>query len=215
MSGRKTRTGKETGLALLRSVPGFKGNLKVNPGSRPGYGFTAGPRTPCQAWRKLAVPRCPRRPPGPTGATPAFSCCPHAWTRDFGCLLTPDHLQKAAGQGLLLAARSSLGCVTLGSLLKLSEPQLPPLICGHCDADLTSRGEDKACPASEPLHWGMALPVSTVAFTFLFRQTPSSSACPLALTHSGRCPLFIDISHLELACNKCSGWTNKEEHFPS
>lgn len=30
--GREMRTGKETGLTLLRSVPGFKGNLKVSPG---------------------------------------------------------------------------------------------------------------------------------------------------------------------------------------
>lgn len=30
--GRKMRTRKETGLTLLRSVPGFKGNLKVSPG---------------------------------------------------------------------------------------------------------------------------------------------------------------------------------------
>lgn len=39
--GRKMRTRKETGLTLLWSVPGFKGNSRVSPGHGPGCGFNS------------------------------------------------------------------------------------------------------------------------------------------------------------------------------
>lgn len=67
------RSRKETGLTLLRSVAGFKGNLKVSPGHGPGSGFTAGPGLSARHGGNLPSRRCPGRRPEPAGATPAFS----------------------------------------------------------------------------------------------------------------------------------------------
>lgn len=58
------RSGKETGSALLRSVPGFKRHLKASPG----YGLEAGPETAQEG--DGCHRRCAWMPPEPEGPCP-------------------------------------------------------------------------------------------------------------------------------------------------